>query len=77
MPWWGWLFLGALLVFTELMIVDFEFYLLLIGVAAIIVGVLDLSNMPWQPWVEWLAFVATALISVVVFRRRVYQKGRR
>ena len=34
MPWWGWMIVGALLLGSELMIVDAGFYLVLIGIAA-------------------------------------------
>lgn len=76
MPWWGWLIVGALLFTTELMVVDLQFYLIFIGLAAIIVGLLDLGDMPWQPWAEWVCFCGITLISVYYFRRHVYQKGR-
>lgn len=76
MPWWGWLIAGALLFTTELLVVDLQFYLIFIGLAAIIVGLLDLGDMPWQPWAEWLSFFGIALISVYYYRRHEYQKGR-
>ena len=77
MPWWGWLLIGILLFTTELMVVELEFYLIFIGLAAIIVGLLDLGDMPWQPWAEWLSFFGITLVSLYFFRRQVYQKGRR
>ena len=77
MPWWGWLLFGILLFATELMVVDLEFYLIFIGLAAIIVGLLDLGDMPWQPWAEWLSFFGITLVSLYFFRRQVYQKSRR
>ena len=77
MPWWVWLLIGILLFTTEVMVVDLEFYLIFIGLAAIIVGLLDLGDMPWQPWAEWLSFFGIALVSLYFFRRQVYQKGRR
>ena len=34
MPWWGWIIFGALLLGSELLIVDAGFYLVFIGIAA-------------------------------------------
>ena len=38
MPWWGWIIFGALLLGSELLIVDAGFYLVFIGIAAAITG---------------------------------------
>ena len=36
MPWWGWMIIGALMLGSELLGVDAAFYLVFIGVAAMI-----------------------------------------
>lgn len=36
MPWWGWIVIGALLLGAELMVIEAEFFLVFIGVAALI-----------------------------------------
>ncbi len=35
MPWWGWVTIGALLLVAEMTIVDLEFYLIFLGIAAL------------------------------------------
>jgi membrane protein implicated in regulation of membrane protease activity len=72
MPWWGWMVIGALLLGAELMVIEAEFFLVFIGVAALILGGTVLL-MPWIPlWAQWLLFAAIALASMVLFRKRVY-----
>jgi len=73
MPWWGWILMGSLLLGSE-MFADSGLYLLFLGVAALVVGVLDLSEPGWPLWAEWLAFAALAGASTVIFRRRLYGK---
>ena len=73
MPWWGWILVGSLLLGGELM-ADAALYLLFLGVAAIAVGLIDVSEPGWPLWGEWLAFAGLAAGSTVVFRRRLYGK---
>ena len=77
MAWWSWILFGTLLFATELLLVDLELYLIFIGVAAIVVGLVDLGDMPWQPWGEWLTFAVASAISVAILRRQRLQRGRR
>ena len=77
MPWWGWMILGAFLLGSELlMIVDAAFFLVFIGAAAIATGAVVLSGLPLDGWVQWLLFSALALVSMVFFRKRLYDKLR-
>lgn len=76
MPWWGWIIFGALLFGTELMIVDLQFYLIFVGISAIIVGLLDLTGLPWQPWVEWLTFAIIAISTKYLLRKQMLYKNR-
>lgn len=72
MPWWGWIVIGALLLCAELMVVEADFFLVFIGVSALILGGLVLT-LPWIPlWAQWLLFAGIALASMVLFRKRVY-----
>jgi membrane protein implicated in regulation of membrane protease activity len=47
MPWWGWLILGVGLLGVEMFVVDAQFYLVFIGVAAALVGLLGLAGIAW------------------------------
>ncbi len=76
MPWWGWLVIGALLMGAELMAVDAAFYLIFIGFSAVIVGLVGLLGLTLPIWSQWMLFAVVALVSMVLFRRRLYQKIR-
>lgn len=76
MTWWGWMILGVFMLGAELLGVDAAFYLVFLGVAALITGFIDLSGAGLEPWVEWLIFSALSLITMVVFRRRLYARFR-
>ena len=76
MPWWGWVIFGSLLLGSELLVVDVAFYLVFIGVAAIITGLIGLAGIGLEPWAQWLVFATLGLISMVVFRGRLYTKLR-
>ena len=77
MPWWGWLVIGAILLGTEMFVIDAQFYLVFFGVAAAIVGLFGLAGAPWPDWAQWLAFAALSIFALVGFRRRIYAKFRR
>ncbi len=72
MPWWGWLIFGTLLLGSELLAVDAGFYLVFIGIAAAIVGLVELSGAGLEPWVQWILFSIVALILMVLFRKKLY-----
>ena len=76
MPWWGWLLLGFFLLGSALMVVDVAFYLVFIGVAAILTGLVVLAGFGLEPSVQWILFSVLAIVSMVVFRRRLYEKLR-
>jgi inner membrane protein len=76
MPWWGWMILGAVLFGSELLIVDAGFYLVFIGIAAALTGLVELAGLGLEPWVQWVLFSAIALTSMVLFRDRLYSKLR-
>ncbi len=76
MPWWGWITVGALLLVAEITIVDLEFYLVFLGVSALAVGLALMAGLALPMWAQWLAFAGLALVSLVVFRQRIYAKLR-
>ena len=72
MPWWGWIAVGAILLVAEMTFVDLEFYLVLLGASALIVGLLELSGLDLLAWQQWVVFAGLSIGSLVFFRRRVY-----
>ena len=76
MPWWGWMILGAILFGSELLIVDAGFYLVFIGIAAALTGLVELAGAGLEPWVQWALFSVIALVSMVLFREKLYAKLR-
>ena len=77
MPSWGWLVVGIGLLGVEMFVIDAEFYLVFLGASAALVGLLGLAGVAMPEWLEWLLFAAFALISMVTFRRRLYELVRR
>ena len=72
MPWWGWITIGALMLAAELAFVDAEFFLVFLGVSALLVGSVELSGTLLVWWGQWLLFAALSIGSLVLFRQRVY-----
>ena len=77
MQWWAWIAVGAILLGSELAFVDAQFYLVFVGAAALVVGFLGAGN--WSPaiWLQWVMFTTLAAVSMVFFRRRIYERMRR
>jgi inner membrane protein len=73
MAWWGWLVLGIGLLAAEMFLIDAQFYLVFLGIAAAAVGLLGLMGVPTPEWAQWLVFAALSLASVLAFRRPLYQ----
>lgn len=73
MAWWAWLVLGIGLLGIEMFLIDAQFYLVFIGLAAALVGILGLVGVELPPWAQWLAFGVLAVIAMIVFRKRVYE----
>ena len=69
---WGWVVAGVALLALELLGIDAQFYLVFLGAAAIVVGVLTLVGPDVPVWSQWLAFGILSLIAMIGFRRRVY-----
>jgi membrane protein implicated in regulation of membrane protease activity len=77
MQWWGWMVIGALLLATEMFVVDAQFYLVFLGVAAAVVGLAGLIGLALPEWLQWLAFAFLSVMAMMGFRQRIYQKFRR
>ena len=73
MAWWGWMIIGLFLLGSELMIVDLAFYLVFIGIAGILTGLVTAAGLVQEPWAQWLLFSVLAVFSMVFFRKRVYE----
>jgi inner membrane protein len=76
MQWSAWIAVGVILLGAELAFVDAQFYLVFIGGAALLVGMLIAAGLDLAPWMQWLVFIVVALASLAVLRRRIYQKLR-
>lgn len=76
MPWWGWMILGLFFLGSELLVVDAAFYLVFIGFAALVVGALGAMGFALEASMQWLLFSGIALVAMVTFRRRLYEKLR-
>ena len=75
MIWWQWCVLGALLLGAEIA-VDAEFYLVFLGISALLVGLIGTTPIALPIWGQWLAFSLIAVSALVLFRSRVYNKIR-
>ena len=77
MQWWAWITVGALLLGSELTFVNAQFYLVFVGAAALMVGFLTLAGALPADWIQWSLFALLAILSLIAFRRRVYERVRR
>ena len=76
MAWWAWCVIGTLLLGAELFAIDAQFYLVFIGLGAIIVGLLGLVGIDFPHWAQWLVFAALSVASMFTIRRELYAKLR-
>ena len=67
---------GALLFGAELFGINAQFYLVFVGAAAIVVGLIGSLGVALPEWAQWLIFAALALICMVAFRERLYRRFR-
>jgi inner membrane protein len=75
MTWWGWIIVGAILLGAELTFVNAQFYLVFIGIAAILVGLVTATT-AIASWAQWALFAVVAIVSMVMFRSRIYHRFR-
>jgi membrane protein implicated in regulation of membrane protease activity len=67
MLWWYWIVLGLGLMALELATPG-GFFVVFFGVAAMIVGLLELAGFAAADWVQWLLFTVIALVALALFR---------
>ena len=72
MQWWGWIIIGVMLLGAEITFIDLQFYLVFVGLSAIIVGLLDLGGVPIPAWGEWLIFAGMCLLTLLFLRGPLY-----
>ena len=76
MSWWGWCIVGTLLLAAELFAVDAQFYLIFIGLGAIVVGLIGLVGIDLPDWAQWMTFAVLSVAAMVTVRRTMYEKLR-
>jgi inner membrane protein len=77
MQWWAWVIVGAILLGSELTFVNAQFYLVFLGASALLVGLLAGIGVVHADWLEWVIFAVLATISMLTFRRMVYERLQR
>jgi len=65
MTWWQWTVLGGILLGAELLGVDAQFYLIFIGLSALLVGLAELLGIAMPLWVQVAVFAAFSLVFLV------------
>ena len=75
MPWWAWLIFGGVLAGLELL-GDTAFYLIFFALAALGVGLLGVAGAGLPLWAQWVLFAAAAIVSMVLFRKKLYERMR-
>jgi membrane protein implicated in regulation of membrane protease activity len=68
MIWWYWMLLGLLLLGAEMMTPG-GFYMLFLGVSAMIVGTLTGLDVIGAEWLQWLLFSGIAVAALLLGRR--------
>ena len=76
MPWWGWLIIGFGLMAAELLGIEAAYYLIFVGVAAILTGLVGLVGLDLPIWGQWLLFATLGIASMVLFRGKLYDRFR-
>jgi hypothetical protein len=76
MSWWGWMIGGAVLLGAELGFVNAQFYLVFVGSAALVVGLVSVAVPTLASWAQWGLFAILAILSMVTFRSRLYRRLR-
>src|SRR5262245_27204668 len=77
MSWWSWCIMGTLLLAAELFAVDAQFYLIFIGLGAIVVGLIGLVGIDLPDWAQWMTFAVLSVAAMLTVRRYLYEKLRR
>lgn len=72
MPWWAWILSGLVLLGLELLLGTF--YMLFLGLAAIIVGLIAMFGATGPLWLEWLLFIVFSSGLVLLLRKPLLGK---
>lgn len=72
MPWWAWILSGLVLLGLELLLGTF--YMLFLGLAAIVVGLIIMFGASGPLWLEWLLFIVFSSVLVLLLRRPLIGK---
>lgn len=72
MPWWAWILSGLVLLGLELLLGSF--YLVFLGIAAIIVGLIAMFGASGPLWLEWLLFIIFSAGLVLLLRKPLLGK---
>ncbi len=76
MTWWQWTVVGGILLGAELLGVDAQFYLIFIGLSALLVGLAELLGIAMPLWVQVAVFASFSLVFLYAFRRTLYDRIR-
>jgi membrane protein implicated in regulation of membrane protease activity len=76
MQWWTWFVLGTLLLAIELFAIDAQFFLIFIGAAAIVVGLIGMLGINLPVGLQWVLFAGLSIAAVATMRRQIYAKLR-
>jgi membrane protein implicated in regulation of membrane protease activity len=76
MIWWKWFVIGTLLLAIELFAIDAQFFLIFVGAAAIVVGLVGMLGIDLPPWLQWLLFAALAIAALLTMRKQLYARLR-
>ena len=76
MNWWGWVVGGVIMLGAELGFVDAQFYLVFLGSAAILVGLATVAIPSLSLSTQWAGFAVLGLVSMLTFRKPIYQRLR-
>lgn len=73
MPWWGWMAIGALMLATELG-VSADFWLAVVGAAALGTSLLGLFGVDAPVWMQWAVFASLSVLLAVFVRGPAYER---
>jgi len=76
MQWWTWFVLGTLLLAIELFAIDAQFFLIFIGAAAIVVGLIGMLGINLPVGLQWVLFAGLSIAAVLTMRKQIYAKLR-
>jgi membrane protein implicated in regulation of membrane protease activity len=73
MLWWHWFLLGVVLIALE-MVASGGFYIIFFGIAAVVIGVLELLGVGGPDWLQLLLFSVLSVASLLLFRNPIMRR---